>query len=169
MQTDSMSLSIKYLTKFSTNLLTSAVSTKTVTPSSRTVYSTICQEERSTALTLSPKYQTSTSRIVHPKGCLEERNITRAVHIGGCLSITVHSYQSLTERRKISIRTPVGSGILISCYLYHGTPKCFNFSNQRLGTIVYDNGTIKVSLSQAKVEDSGEYVLEIRERQHDFM
>ena len=120
-----------------------------------------CQEEHSIAPTLTTQNLTSISRTVYPKECLEQRNVTREVYKGDCLSVTVHSYRSLTERRKISIRKPVGSGILISCYMFHGT--CFNSSNRRLGAIIYDNGTIKVSLSQANVEDSGEYVFEIRE------
>ena len=123
-----------------------------------------CQEEHSIAPTLTTESLTSKSRTVYTNECLEQRNITREVHTGGCLSLSVPSYQSLTERKQIVIRKIAGSGILISCYLFHGIPKCLNFLNQRLGAIVYDNGTIiKVSLSHAKLEDSGEYVFEIRE------
>ena len=119
-----------------------------------------CQEEHSIAHTLKTVNQTSNSRTVHPERCLDEKHtITRELHIGGCLSVSVHSDQALTGTRKISIRKTVGSDILISCYLFHGT--CFK-SNRRLGAMIYDNGTIKVSLSHAKVEDSGEYVFEIR-------
>ena len=119
-----------------------------------------CQQEHFIAPTLTTDNLRSKSRTAYPNECLEQRNITREVHIG-CLSISVHSDLSLTETIRFIVRKFTHRDVLISCYLFHGVSKCVSFSNQSIGAILYANLTIGVSLFHAKVEDSGKYVLEI--------
>ena len=126
------------------DMTTSSIMSKRNASDTRKRHHLQCQEVHSIASTLTTGNQTSNSRTMYPEGCLDEKHtITRELQIGGCLSFSVYSDQALTGTRKISIRKTVGSNILILCYLFHGT--CFNVQNQRLGAIVYDNGTLKVS------------------------
>ena len=75
-----------------------------------------CHEEHYTSPTLKTENKTSKSRMVHSRGCLEERNITREVHIGGCFSFSVHSYQPLTETIIFVVKKSRNRDIMISCY-----------------------------------------------------